>query len=220
MSEHVYNKDNKSTWKGEISMEFTTSAREAERLFIAVTLPKNLSELLKKACAEWSGEMKFAKWTHSEDYHITLQFLGDVSRKDIPELLKALKVITGKCEPFTLRLENIGTFGSPHAPRVLFAGISGDLAKLADLQQHVVSATSAVGFTAETREYHPHITLARKYRDKQPFSARELLLPIGQKEQRGNACSEKDWTVDAFVVYATKMHAIPMYEMIEKVTFI
>lgn len=200
-------------------MEHTAPAREAERLFIAVTLPQNLAELLKKTCENWASQLKFSKWTHSGDYHITLQFLGDTPRKDIPQLLKALKGISGKCEPFTLALEDVGTFGLPHAPRVLWAGVSGELGKLAELRQHVVSATSAVGFTAEKREYHPHITLARKYRDGQPFSIKELHLPTEQGGEKANGCSEKDWTVNAFVVYATRMHAIPMYEMIEKVTF-
>ncbi len=200
-------------------MERNRSERDMERLFIAVKVPSNLSGLLEKESEKCSAKLKFAKWTHSEDYHITLQFLGDTPRKEIPALLKALEEISGKSKPFRLSLENWGTFGLPHAPKVLWAGVSGELARLGELQRDVVNATSGLGFKAETREYNPHITLARKYRGEQPFSAEELpdLRHCGGEKE--NNCSEKDWTVDAFVVYATRMHAIPMYEMIEKLTF-
>jgi RNA 2',3'-cyclic 3'-phosphodiesterase len=200
-------------------MERNRSEREIERLFIAVKIPPNLSELLEKESKICSAKLKFAKWTHSEDYHITLQFLGDTPVKEIPALLKALKEISGKSKPFRLSLENWGTFGLPHAPKVLWAGVSGELARLAELQRDVVNATSGLGFKAEAREYNPHITLARRYRGEQPFSAEQLQDLRDCAGEKENNCSEKDWTVDAFVVYATRMHAIPMYEMIEKLTF-
>lgn len=200
-------------------MNNTDPARKSERLFVAIRLPRKQRELLENAASRLSSDMKFAKWTHSEDYHITVQFLGDTPVKDIPGLLKSLKGISGKLSPFQLHLDNFGTFGPASAPRVLWAGVSGELDKLKDLQQSVVSATGPLGFNVETREYNPHITLARKYRDQELFAAQRLKEYNALLTKIGNECSSKGWTVDAFVVYATKMHAIPMYEMIEKVTF-
>lgn len=63
-------------------MELNRSEREIERLFIAVKVPSNLSELLEKESKKCSAKLKFAKWTHSEDYHITLQFLGDTQERN------------------------------------------------------------------------------------------------------------------------------------------
>lgn len=200
-------------------MKNTAMDRTTERLFVAVKLPREQRELLEKEAAAVSRELKFAKWTHSEDYHITLQFLGDTPKENIPELLDSLKGISGKLAPFSLYLDDWGTFGPASAPRVLWAGISGELGKLKELQQSVVSATAPLGFIAEARAYHPHITLARKYRDDQPFSSSKLQNLRVSDDKKENECSLKGWTVEAFVVYATKMHAIPMYEMIENVTF-
>lgn len=194
-------------------------AKQTERLFIAVKLPAELGGRLGQECAELAAGVQFAKWTYPLDYHITLQFLGDTPKEQIPALLEALKAIGGSHVPFKLRLAEWGTFGSESAPRVLWAGVSGELERLGELRRSVVSATAPLGFRAEDRPYSPHVTLARKYRDEQPFSPGRLegrqLQMIGNK----NNCSEKDWTVDAFVVYATRMLAIPMYEMIEKVPF-
>lgn len=200
-------------------MKTTNSESTSERLFIAVRLPRKQRELLEKSASRLSGEMKFAKWTHSEDYHVTLQFLGDTPKENIPELLTSLKGISGKLPSFQLNLDDWGTFGPASAPRVLWAGVSGELDKLKELQRSVVSATGPLGFISESREYNPHITLARRYRDQQPFSMERLQKFSASDSKIENECSSKGWTVDAFVVYATKMHAIPMYEMIEKVSF-
>ncbi|MNO16048.1 RNA 2',3'-cyclic phosphodiesterase [compost metagenome] len=200
-------------------MERKVSEPEMERLFIAVQLPTLLSEKLEKERRALSPKLNFAKWTHPQDYHITLQFLGDTPKRSIPGLLEALKEVPAACPPFHLQLTEWGTFGRPESPKVLWAGVSGEMEKLKELQKHVISITRPLGFTPESREYKPHLTLARKYRDKQPFSL-ERLAVLRAGEASANVKSDiMDWTVDGFVVYATRMHAIPMYEMIEKLTF-
>ncbi|KWX89171.1 hypothetical protein AMQ83_02195, partial [Paenibacillus riograndensis] len=67
--------------------------------------------------------------------------------------------------------------------------------------------------------FKPHLTLARKYRNELPFSLEKLALLRAEEALKEEKTDILDWTVDGFVVYATRMHAIPMYEMIEKFTF-
>lgn len=145
----VYNKDNKSAPKGEIHMENRLTGRDTERLFIAVKLPEEQAELLGQEAAALSARLKFAKWTYPDDYHITLQFLGDTPAAEIPGLLAALEEISAGQKPFKLRLGDFGTFGAQESPRVLWAGISGETEQLQKLQQKIVSATSPLGFKEE-----------------------------------------------------------------------
>lgn len=200
-------------------MDHKLSGSEMERLFIAVNLPSLLSKSLGKECSALSATLNFAKWTHSEDYHITLQFLGDTPKPSIPDLLAALKEVTSTCKPFQLLLTEWGTFGRPEAPKVLWAGVSGEMEKLADLQKRVISATRPLGFIPEAREFKPHLTLARKYRGTLPFNLERLADLRAQQPNNEENSGITDWTVDGFLVYATRMHAIPMYEMIEKLPF-
>lgn len=200
-------------------MERYVSNHEIERLFIAVKLPSKHSDFLKKECIRLSPALEFAKWTHPEDFHITLQFLGDTPKENIPSLLEVLKGVARRSEIFTLQLAEWGTFGPPSSPRVLWTGVSGEIEQLKQLQSRVVSATGPLGFTAEKREYNPHITLARKYRGRDSFHTNRLDNVQLQKRIEESGLLATDWTVDAFVVYATRMHAIPMYEIIEKLTF-
>ncbi|MEK3673811.1 RNA 2',3'-cyclic phosphodiesterase [Paenibacillus sp. FSL R10-2771] len=200
-------------------MEHKEPEQEFERLFIAIPLPEALRYYLKNESARVSSGLKFARWTHFEDFHITLQFLGDTPKEDIPALFAALRKVSLSSKGFQLKLGEWGTFGLPDSPRVLWTGVSGELEPLRELQKKVVSATIPLGFTAETRTYNPHLTVARKYREEQPFTLERLENLRVKGRPAGNLLPDLGWTVDAFVVYATRMHAIPMYEMTEKFTF-
>ncbi|OBZ09102.1 2'-5' RNA ligase [Bacillus sp. FJAT-27264] len=193
---------------------------DKERLFVAVPLPPAIGEPLGSLCRSLATEVSFAKWTHPKDYHITLQFLGDTAKQDIPALIAALKKVAAVGEPFELSLEGFNTFGLPASPRVLWAGLGGELEKLHALQSAVTSATLPLGFVAEDRPYTPHLTLARKYRGDIPCKAEFVEFSEVLRQKREHLSSIRHWTVDGLVLYATRMCAIPMYENVENMTFI
>ncbi|WP_238652791.1 RNA 2',3'-cyclic phosphodiesterase [Paenibacillus piscarius] len=192
---------------------------DTERLFVAIPLPEALKDYLKNEAARVSSNYKFARWTHFQDFHITLQFLGDTPKEDIPALYQALSGVAEASRSFQLELGQWGTFGLPDTPRVLWAGVSGELSPLQELQSRVVSATLPLGFRAESRTYNPHLTVARKYRGEHAFGLTELENLRGDGDISRQELPDLGWTVDRFVVYATRMYAIPMYEMTEKFTF-
>ena len=106
-----------------------------------------------------SGELKAAacqiRWTQPESWHITLQFLGNVTPAQLPSLGTHLEEI--RSPAIRIRMGGIEVFDRAG---VLFVGVEVS-EKLAALQRKVTLATGACGFVAETRPYHPHITLAR-----------------------------------------------------------
>ena len=95
-----------------------------------------------------------------------------------------------RCEPVRVHLASLGCFERAGVFFVDVAATSG----LAALAKRVSAATAGCGFAAETRPFHPHITLARakgpgrgaetraltsRIRRKPaftPFTAREFLL--------------------------------------------
>ncbi|AIQ34001.1 hypothetical protein R50345_04700 [Paenibacillus sp. FSL R5-0345] len=200
-------------------MNANVSDKDSERLFIAVKLPSALQQVVAEECSKLSQEYHFAKWTHPADYHITLQFLGDTPKTKIPDLIMALKQMAGQCRPFKLSLDKWNTFGLPKAPRVLWVGVSGELEELNLLAERVHTATLPLGFSAESREYKPHLTVARKYLGKISFDDKLLENLLKLDDEKRSEIFHRDWTIDSFVLYATRMYAIPMYEMIENITF-
>ncbi|EFM10661.1 2'-5' RNA ligase [Paenibacillus curdlanolyticus YK9] len=183
------------------------SSPDPQRLFVAVPLPV----ALKKVIGGWSNALRdtrsFRKWTHEADLHITLQFLGDTEPKQLPKLQEALSSVTqsGALQPFRLTLQDVGAFGLSKQPRVLWIGLGGELDSLRQLHQATVHATAPLGFSAETRPYSPHLTIARSYIGSEEFVAPQL-----------DFNSSLEWDVDAICLYRTHMRQRPMYEEVAR----
>lgn len=88
------------------------------RLFVAVPIPA----ALKRSAAEWTESLRhelpsFRKWVYPDDYHITLQFLGNVPQSRIQLLTEALKKAISPWRehgaPFELAIEGLGVFAGP-----------------------------------------------------------------------------------------------------------
>jgi 2'-5' RNA ligase len=60
-----------------------------------------------------------------------------------------------------LTLAGIGAFPSLARPRVLWAGLEGDVDGLRELQAKLETGLSALGFPREERAFSPHMTLGR-----------------------------------------------------------
>ncbi|WP_055105702.1 RNA 2',3'-cyclic phosphodiesterase [Paenibacillus ihumii] len=177
---------------------------EKWRLFIAVPLPDEVKNRLNDWCQKRQDELKFRKWVHPADYHITVQFLGDTPSSRVQAILEGLREAVSGIEPFQLEAAGIGAFGRPAQPRVLWSGVQGDLAALHGLQSRVTAVNTRLGYVAEERPYAPHITLARKFAE-----AERLKEPLTNK-----GISFGDWTNDTILLYRTRVTVSPMYEVV------
>src|ERR1700727_1968965 len=92
--------------------------------------------------------------------HITLQFLGHSTPAQLESLGTRLADVRSLPVPVQL-----GKLGSFERAGVFFADVVVTQ-ELAALQERVVDTTSQCGFFAESRPFHPHITLARKAGNK------------------------------------------------------
>ncbi|MEW9698139.1 RNA 2',3'-cyclic phosphodiesterase [Paenibacillus sp. SI8] len=193
------------------AMEKTSAIKEPTpfdnyRIFVGIQLPQEV----KGALDLWKGSIQqklpFHKWTHPQDVHITLHFLGDTSAEVADTLAADLRQLAAAKQPFTLRADGLGVFGSPAAPSILWAGVAGDTTALAELQHAVVGACARQGFPAEARAYRPHITLARRYRAAAgPFQ--RAALAVGAPAGGWPA-----WRVEDIVLYRSHMGRQPAYE--------
>lgn len=177
---------------------------EKWRLFIAVPLPQEVKQKLEAWCREQQATLPFKKWVHAEDFHITVQFLGDTSANRLDELTASLERATRGGAPFRLEAAGVGTFGRPASPSVLWAGVRGDVSELENLHHRVITENHALGFVPEERRFSPHITLARKY----PEGARLDPQALNPMPEFGA------WDVDRLVIYRTQMRERPMYKVV------
>jgi 2'-5' RNA ligase len=146
------------------------------RLFIAIDLPDPVRAALAEAQSRLRRGDPAVRWAAVEGMHLTLQFLGEVEAGRAPDLLAALADISAL--PFALRLGGLGAFPSADHPRVLWAGLAGDITALGDLQRAVTDATRPLGFIPEDRPFAPHLTLGRARQDVGPADLQALAAAL------------------------------------------
>lgn len=144
------------------------------RLFIAAALSEEQLDWvgrcqfrLKQALARSAGAMR---WTTREQWHITLQFLGDCEETLVVPVGKTLDAVTEARPPFRLSLQSLGTFASRHGG-VLWLGVEEGRQALTELAAALQKKMMDFGIVPESRPYHAHLTLARS---RERFDARLL----------------------------------------------
>ena len=125
------------------------------RLFIALSLPQTVRDDLGRLATALPG----LRWVPSDNYHLTLRFLGEVERPAARAIDQALRAL--RMPPFELSLAGIGGFGEGRKLRSLWAGVESQPA-LTRLQAKVEQAVTRAGQPPQTRRFKPHVTLARR----------------------------------------------------------
>jgi RNA 2',3'-cyclic 3'-phosphodiesterase len=123
------------------------------RLFSALELPDSA----KIKLAALKAPFATARWVAPDDFHITLQFAGELSRRQADEFAQALADI--RLPPPQIRIRGTGAFGGKQ-PHAVYATVEPTVA-LDELQRAHERAARAVGLPIEKRRYVPHVTIAR-----------------------------------------------------------
>jgi len=124
------------------------------RLFVGLGLPEALRDTLSMLERGIPG----ARWIESDNYHVTLRFIGAAPEDRAEDIDSALGRV--RAAPFALSLAGVGHFGKLRKARSVWAGVEAN-EPLNRLQAGVESAVVRAGFPAEARKFRPHVTLAR-----------------------------------------------------------
>lgn len=142
------------------------------RTFIAIEVPSEI----KSALATLHNELRRAgadvSWTKPENIHLTLKFLGEVDERRIGEVGNVCVDSAREFQPFTLSLGATGVFPNSRQPRVLWAGLSGEIEKALEMQRRLDDSLALIGFEREEKDWRPHLTIGRV---KSNRKTRELL---------------------------------------------
>ncbi len=135
---------------------------EQVRSFIAIELP----DAVKLGIAELQQSLKAGglpgiKWVDPESIHLTLKFLGSIGVDKIDAVTAAMQKAAGGINPFRLEINGLGAFPSLRRVQVVWVGIGGEVDRLTELQRQVELSLAPLGFAPESRNFSPHLTLAR-----------------------------------------------------------
>ncbi|RME52435.1 RNA 2',3'-cyclic phosphodiesterase [Candidatus Woesearchaeota archaeon] len=160
------------------------------RLFVAITLPKTVQQLLHNEQAKLASvEGAVLRYPQVKKAHLTLAFLGEKNKDELPTLISSLQRIHQ--EPFTLTTSHRGFFKRGGKPAVFWLGIVPS-AQLSKLQNEVAQAVNL----KEDRPFHPHLTLAR---------AVVIKRHKGLHEWHGGRVKPLTFDVDAFHLFQSTL---------------
>ncbi|MFO1021296.1 MAG: RNA 2',3'-cyclic phosphodiesterase [Planctomycetales bacterium] len=93
-------------------------------------------------------------------WHLTVKFLGETEESQVPAIIERVAEVTATFGPFELQLRGVGVFPHERHPVVLWTGVFPD-EPIGSLARGLDEAVVTLGFAAERRAFHPHLTLAR-----------------------------------------------------------
>lgn len=145
------------------------------RLFVGIPLPDAVLVELSAVVARLRSGADGLRWMERDSWHITLQFLGNTEQERYECLEARLGAV--RSAPVPVRLGDLGCFDRAG---VFFVDVAVG-PELVSLAERVRAPTNLCGFVAESRPFHPHITLARAKGQGRGRSLRALEAGIQRK---------------------------------------
>lgn len=177
----------------------------SQHYFIGIPMPEHVRVWLHDWQDQLREDLSYGVWTNQADFHITLKFMGAVEDHNLPYLQQYLEEISASA--FELKIGELGHFGNPHKPRVIWAGVER-ANELLTLQRKVEHQCERLGYPAENRSYNPHVTLAKKWRGEKGIEQSII-------EHYDHLKFSEKIEVDAFALFKIHPNSQPKYEIIQ-----
>ena len=131
------------------------------RAFIALKLPASVNTAVHRI-QQRLAEYRFnVRWVKAENIHLTLKFIGNVDAHLIDSISDCVAEATAGITPFQLSAKGIGVFPKIKRARIIWAGLSGQMAVLNELQNAIDIKLAGIGFPREKRKFKGHLTIGR-----------------------------------------------------------
>lgn len=131
------------------------------RSFIAIPLADDVLRGAVRLLERLSSPGDGIKWVPSDNFHLTLKFLGEVDNVEVPDVCKAIRSVCEPSYPFELSFSGTGAFPDPSRARVLWIGVEDASGELTRIVSQLDERLADLGFKREVRDYTPHLTLGR-----------------------------------------------------------
>lgn len=127
------------------------------RIFVAIDIT---DQMVTNSIKKFQDELEIdARPIKSQNFHFTLQFLGEVSQDSVEKIRDALQSV--EFSSFDIMLKGVGVFPKPSFPRIIWVGTDEKGGEtLVDLSKKVVKVLEPLGFIQD-KPFKPHITVFR-----------------------------------------------------------
>jgi len=132
----------------------------ATRTFICLELPETIRVQAEALQRRLAGRGDQIRWVNPGNLHLTLRFLGEISRSQVETVCLAVRCAAARVDVFSIRFSGTGCFPSLRRPKVFWIGIT-EPTDLSRLFEAIEEELSSAGFPREIRPFSPHLTVGR-----------------------------------------------------------
>lgn len=136
------------------------------RAFIAIKLSPEILEHISQMSMDLKSRLEGVsiRWIPTENIHLTLKFLGNVSTSNLEMLKEILAGVVSNHSECDISVGGLGAFPKPQNPKVIWVGMEVPQ-ELGALQHNIEIETARLGYSREHRPFSPHLTLGRVSRN-------------------------------------------------------
>ncbi len=131
------------------------------RVFIALPVQFPATDEFVMLAKTLEKNVRSLKVVSSEQYHITLKFLGHIDDEKLSSMKGDFDAIPLPSSPLPYRIKGTGAFPGLKNPSVFWCGIETDIHSIRKIHNDVETLSEKHGFAREKRGFTPHLTIAR-----------------------------------------------------------
>jgi len=149
------------------------------RTFIAIDIDEALRRVLTQVAGDLAQAGDKIKWVEPENFHVTLQFLGEVGDDVIREVCELAGQVARHIEPFEFSVAHLSCQPAHGPLRMIWAALDDPTGRMAELHRELGLALGELGLRQEDRRFRGHITLARIKFVRDPQRLRSAVREYG-----------------------------------------
>lgn len=138
------------------------------------------------------------RWVKTENFHITLRYIGEYENSGIPEITEMLSEVSLGTRDFNLTYKDLGVFRSLSYPKVLWVGLE-ESDELEGLKYEIDRSLNDIGFDFKLEKFSPHLTLGRMKHIKDKRSLSDVIETYRNKIFMNQ-------NVESIVLVESKLH--------------
>lgn len=146
------------------------------RIFTAIDFDKNTKSYFQNINDKLKVNCMKGRFTHIENFHLTLQFIGEVDKSYVPKVIDIMKECVSKQQPFNITLDKLGSFKRGNS-NLMWIGINKS-ENLVAIHKELSFSLKNGKIPFDEKPLKPHITLGRDIILKKQLNEIVDLLPV------------------------------------------
>lgn len=180
------------------------------RIFIGIKIDNKSKESIDEVLKSFKKIATPVKWVKSENIHLTLKFIGEISFEKYHQIEKILTENSVNIEPFKLQISGFGKFGQGDNINIIWVGIKRN-ENLENLFTWIEESLSKIGIDKDKRKFKAHITLGR---NKKRFNFKPFINLLTKLSDHFIS----QFQVESFQIYQSRLSSIgPTYQILKEI---